>query len=515
MTVSKALSLCAVSFVLFMLLGCAGTQSGLGRSKVSPGVSPEIAAQADEIAKYLFVPRAKEKEAQTLSAQGLRHYAVTDSLWKLLDESRKKNAPRVKPAADSVNGSQVNLAANNPADPKTQASSSSAGIDIVESRTTIQAKYNLLEARKKLENALARDPYKPVTKHYLALTYKLFAEKFPGVVTLERAADQWRELAKLEPGEYLHYYNLGAVHYTLQQWREALSNFQRAEQTLADYAEVSNERLANPSLAREAATDSTRWFDAAYLQAQALIRLVIAKQQKGRTPEADSVLRHLQRAQRLTAEAQWLALIEGDIKWVQWDSLNLWGSAQRDTASLRASRGQFEAAAQIYEDLPRDILQTKRAKDDVRWEYATIVYAKLRRRALAIDRLAEVIQSVAQDSSGAPRDTTYNRMFENFGAMCYYLGQDTMKVDRKVAFQYFERAAAVKWKERGRCYLFMADLTKTNPEFSLRHAESALALSDNFTTEEMKSLYRLLIEGYRRKNQMDKARLYMDKFREL
>jgi len=513
MTVSKAIALCAAAIILSMLLGCAGTQSGLGWSKgnVPPGVSPEIAAQADVIAEYLFVPRVREKEAQELSAKGIRHYAVTDSLWKLLAEMRKKNAPPAKPAADSVKSSNAALTTHNPTGPRSRI----GAVDILDSRTTIQAKYNLLEARKNLETALARDPYKPVVKHYLALTYKLFAERFPGDVSLERAAEQWRELAELEPGEYLHYYNLGGLHYARQQWQEAFLNFQKTEQILADYAEVSDARVDNPALPRAAGTDSARWFDSIYLQAQSLIRVAIGKQYHGRTPEADATLRLLEHAKSLAPEPQWQALIEGDIKWVQWDSLNIWGSAQRDTASALVNRGQFEEADKIFHDLFNNILQTKRAKDDARWDYATITYIKLKRRALAIDRLTEVIHGIAQDTSGAPRDTTYNRMFEDYGAMCYNLGLDTMKVDRKVAFQYFEHAAAVKWKERGRCYLLMADLSKTNTELSLKHAETALALSDQFTTEEMKGVYRLLIDGYRRKNLMDKARLYMEKFREL
>ncbi len=513
MTVSKAIALCVAAIILAMLLGCAGTQSGLGWSKgnVPPGVSPEIAAQADEIADYLFVPRAREKEAQELSAKGIRHYAVTDSLWRLLAERRKKTAPPAKSVADSVKSGNADLATHNP----TGLKSRNGAVDIIDSRTTIQAKFNLLQARKDLETALVRDPYKPVVKHYLALTYKLFAERFPGNVSLERAAEQWRALALLEPGEYLHYYNLGAVHYALQQWHEAFLNFQKTEQILADYAQVSNARVDNPALPPAAGTDSTRWFDAVYLQAQALIRVAIGKQHHGRTPEADATLRLLEHAKSLAPEPQWHTLIEGDIKWVQWDSLNIWGSAQRDTASALVNRGQFEEADKVFHDLFSNILQTKRAKDDARWDYATITYIKLKRRALAIDRLTEVIQGVAQDTSGAPRDTTYNRMFENYGAMCYYLGQDTMKVDRKVAFQYFERAAAITWKDRGRCYLLMADLTKTNVELSLKHAETALALSGQFTAEEMKNVYRLLIDAYRRKNQTDKARFYMDKFREL
>ncbi len=517
MTVSKAISLCVVLYILFALLGCAGTQGGSGwsKGKVPLGVSPEIAARADTIADFLFVAREREKSAKQLSATGLRNYTVTDSLWLLLDEARKKNANQPKPAADSAKSSNANLASNNPAEQKAPAQSRNGTIDILDRRMAIQASYNLLEARKNLEKALLLDPFKPVTKHYLALTYKLFAEKFPREVSLDRAAEQWSALTRLEPGEYLHYYNLGGVYYTQQQWQKAFFNFQRTEQILSDYAEVSNTRINNPAMPGSAAMDTTRLFDAIYLQAQSLIRVVVDKKHSGKTVEADSALAHLKRAKQRTPDPQWHALIDADIKWIHWDDRNIWGSVRRDTAFALANRGKFKEAVEIYDELLKQILQTKRAKDDVRWEYAMIAYTKLKRRATAVAWLAEVIRDIPQDSSGAPLDTTYNRMFENYGAMCYYLGLDTMKIDRRVAFQYFEQAATIAWKDRGKSYLLMADLTKTNAELSLKHAETALALADNFTVEEMKSVYRLLVDGYRRKNQMDKARFYMDKFREL
>ena len=92
MTASKIILFGAAMMILCLHFGCAGTTSGSGWGKgpVPPGVSKEVAARVDTVAEFLFVPREREKEAQRLTVQGSRNYAVTDSLWLVLDAARKK-----------------------------------------------------------------------------------------------------------------------------------------------------------------------------------------------------------------------------------------------------------------------------------------------------------------------------------------------------------------------------------------------------------------------------------------
>ncbi len=516
MTQSKIAALGAGSMIILSLVGCAGTQS-VGskwtKGKVPLGVSREIAARADTIADYLFVPRESEKAAQALSATGSRHYTATDSLWKLLEETRRKAAQQPKPAATDTTGAvNAALLTNNPAAQK----SANGTVDIADRRMSIAASYNLLEARKNLEKAVLLDPFKPLTKHNLALTYKLFAEKFPRDLSLERAAEKWSELASLEPGEYRHYYNLASVAFAQKQWQKALLNFQRAERLMDTSAVVSDTRVQNPALSEQASLDSSAKFFAVYSQGQALIKQAIEERVNKRTAEADSALHHLKRAKAFIAEAKWHALIDADLKYINWDEGNIWGSALRDSAFALATRGQFNQAAEIYDQLLNKTLNTQHAKDDVKWDYSTIEYTKLRRRASAVQRLGEVIATVPKDSSGAPKDTTYKNMFENYGAMCHFLGADTMKINRKVGYEFFERAAGIAWKERGKSYLQMADLSKANLQLSLQHAEQAVKWESSFNSEEKKLIFRLLAEGYRRTpNSAEKARFYFAKFREL
>lgn len=491
------------------LVGCAGTQTGFWpKGQVPPGVAQTVAMRADTLAERLFVPFKREQAALQLSREGQRHYAVSDSLWPVWDALQRKSAKPAKAEGDST-----------PAGPTTEVklqAQSGNGVDYAAaSKIRIQAIFNLKQAREKLEKSLQQDPFKPLTRHYLALTYKLFAERFPHELSLERAAEAWSPLALLEPGEYRHFLNLGNTYFALGQWRKALTHFQLAESILINSAEVSGARVDNPSLPQSAWIDSTHLFASVYFQAQTLIKQVVAERKVRAEAEADSALLHLNQARNLTSDPKWHALIAADIKYITWDKKNIWGSALRDSANAVAERGDFRKASDIYDQLLNRVLETDHAKNDVKWDYAKIEYTKLKRRVSAIERLGGVVADIDKDDSGAPEDSRYKSMFEDYGAMCYLVGLDTTRVNRKTAYEYFELAASIAWKEQGKVFLRMAELTRANFELSLQHAEKALPHEPSFNLEERKLLFDLLAQGYRRKGEAELARKYFEKFRAL
>lgn len=494
-------------------MGCAGTQSGFWpKGSVPPGVSREVSTRADSLAEHLFVPLKNEKEALQSSREGQRHYALSDSLWTVWDALQHRSTqPATPPAIDSTTTS----APSSSAVTKTKTASSNGTAAVSISKIRIDAINNLRLAREKLELSLKTDPFKPITQHYLGLTYRLFGQRFPHEVAPERAADMWSKLVQLEPGEYEHALNLGNVYFATGQWEKALANFQHAENILRNSADVSRARVDNPKLPEVEWINREHLFASVYYQAQSIIKKVIAEKRKGKEEEADSALAYLAEANTLTADEKWHHLIAADVKYITWDGNNIWASALRDSAGALANRGEFSQAANIYDQLLNQILETPRAKNDVKWDYANIEYIRLKRRVSAITRLGEVIAGIEKDALGAPKDTTYNRMFDDYGAMCYFVGLDTIKVNRKVAYEYFERAAALLWKEQAKCFLRMAELSKANIDLSLQHAEKAAPHEESFNREEKKILYDLLAQGYRRKGNNDKARQYFAKFREL
>jgi hypothetical protein len=59
----------------------------------------------------------------------------------------------------------------------------------------------------------------------------------------------------------------------------------------------------------------------------------------------------------------------------------------------------------------------------------------------------------------------------------------------------------------------MTELTRGNPELMVANGEKAVALASHLTPDELQSLYKLLVDGYRRLRQPEKAKFYFDKVR--
>lgn len=480
------------SWAMLLLLAAAAALAGCasgGRSgKVPLGVSPRIAATADSIGKRLFVSKERERKADWHRREGMRHYHLSDSIWTRVDADR--------PAAADTPATAMNSGLNGTPAPATK-----PGVDPELRRNTILATYHLMEAQRNLSKALQYHGFNPPAQHYLALAYKLLSERYPRHGSFDKAIEQWEFLARLEPGEYLHRYNLGATYFAKHDWRRALLNYAQAEELLLLSAAVSPRRLANPSLTAAAAIDSVSLLYSVFYQGQSAIKL----------EEAAQALHHLERAKSLTENPTVLAAIAEDIRWINWDEGNIRASVLRDSANTLVSQGKYGEAGKLYDLLLNKLLRTQRAKHDVAWDFATIEYARLGRQASAIARLDEVMKSIPTDSSGAPLDTTYRKNFDTYGVMCLRLGTDTARVNRRVGYEYLERASKIACKDRGRIFIEMADLSKPNPDISIANAERALAWEQSFDTLELRRLYELLVEGYRHKNQPAEARKYFEK----
>jgi tetratricopeptide (TPR) repeat protein len=493
--------------LLLISLGFASCGGGAMRAyhgrnaiKVPPGISPLVAARADSISAGLFVAMKNEREAQTLFEKGRGHYNISDSLWLVLDNAKKAPVKSV-PATDSLAAVKQTITG---ALKLQEAAQNLQNFDRTqEQRLMIQASYNLKEAQKYLERSVQLNPFNAQVQNYLALTYKLLAQRFPKDMAFGKALHIWGALARLEPGEYLHYYNLGSTYFAEQHWADALENFKKCEEVLLASAEVNPRRLQNPALPVEATIDTTYRFLSVYFQAQAAIKLF----------DPGQALQKLHHAKTLTHNPEYLAIIESNIKWINWDDGNIYGSVMKDSANALINRGQFDAAGKIYENLVSRILKTKRAKDEMSWTYAAIEYKNLNRKANAVARLYEVIQTIPKSADGTPLDANYNDYFDAYGTMCYNMGIDTLRSDRRLSYTYFAQAAEIDWSGRGKSYMFMAELSRANPQLLITNGEKAMALASQLSPDELQSLYKLLVDGYRRSGQVDKAKNYFDKLR--
>ncbi len=490
--------------LLFLIAGCSSTGpavrsfDGKRAVKVPPGVTPIVAVRADSIASGLFVSMKREREAQALFEQGLRHYVVSDSLWAVLDAAKKSPVKSVS-KDDSLTATKQAIAGVMKLN---EAAQNLRNYDRTqEQRLIIQASYNLKEAQSILEKSVQLNPYNTQVQNYLALTYKLLAQRFPKEMSFDKALHIQGALVRLEPGEYIHYYNMGSTYLVAQAWAEALDNFKKCEEVLLASAEVNPQRVANPALPVEATTDTTILFYAIYSQGEAAIKLF----------DSATALKSLHRLKELTHMPQFQDAADSYIKWINWDDGNIFGSVMRDSANTLANQGKLVEAGKIYEELITRTLKTKRTQDEMSWVYARIEYATLNRKASAVSRLYEIVRNISKDDAGAPLDTTYKEYFDTYGTMCHNLGSDTLRSDRKLAYTYFSQSVEVNWRGRSKSYLSMTELARGNPELMVTNGEKAVALASQLTPVELQALYKLLVDGYRRLRKPDKAKFYFDK----
>jgi hypothetical protein len=183
----------------------------------------------------------------------------------------------------------------------------------------------------------------------------------------------------------------------------------------------------------------------------------------------------------------------------------------RDSGLALSSRGEFQAAAKIYEGM-LPTLRTSAAKNEIGWKLALIEFVNLNHREQAAERLLHIIETIP---AGAPPDSLSRLYFDNYGAMCLSLGNEKIEVDRTLAYTYFMQASSINWSGRGKSYFAMATLADADPQQAVRDAEKAYALAHQLDHDELINLHRLLIRGYRRLQQFDKAKVHFDELKRL
>jgi tetratricopeptide (TPR) repeat protein len=498
-----------------LLTGCGGflrTTSGKRAIDVPPGVSPAVAARADSLTLGLFVPLESERKAQQLSNQAGAHWSASDSLWAILDSAKVGRKTVTK--EDSVQAEQHTKSGD--AEVKHAAKLVQEFDKTQERQLIIQASFHLDQARKALEKSVQLDPFNKSTQNLLALVYRTIATRFPHEMNYDKALHIWGTLIRLEPGEYKYHYKLAETYFLKQQWSEALDNFQKTEDNLLATAEVSPLRVNDPSKPVNAVIDSTTLFYSVWYQGQCASRLLNAEQ----------ALHHLKRAWNLTPAKANRSAIESTIAWINWDDGNIRASVMLDTAtalvnradrlaeqgSLTEAKKYYKRATEVQEDM-LSIIKTTHARHETEWTLAYIEYTHLNRQAAAVNRLLSIVESMPKDSLGAPLDSTYRNYFDTYGTMCHNLGVDEQDTDRRLAYTYFLQATTIHWQGRAKSFLALADLSSSNPKQMVEYGERALALSAQLAADELLRLHKLLVDGYRRLREVNKARYYFDKLK--
>ncbi len=498
--------------VIAALLLCFSLSGVLAQSKVRkfdavrvpPGVTPLTTAQADSLAQQLFVSRTEESQAESLIVKAQEYRAQSDSLWRILDEAAAGRRPITpEDSIAALRATVDGLRKLQKGAPVVQ-----EYLKTQQEKARQQAVALLQQSESALRNAVELNPHFAQSRILLAAVYKLLAQRLPDKSTFnyDQAITTWETIVRLEPGEFRNYFELGRNYFTVQAWPKALENFKHTEQKLLAAVEVQESRIADPSQPAAAAIDSTMLFSSVYYQSQCHIKLLA---------EANAY-DALRRAKDLAFTPQYLSLVDLNKRWMDWDDGNIVGATMRDSTNLLSSRGEFPKAAKIYEDmLPK--LRTERARNEFGWKLALIEFSNLGRKPEAAERMLRIVKNIATDSLGmpTPSDTLGQNYFDNYATMCVNLGNENTEINRKLAYTYYMQSASLSWSGRGKSYFAMATLAEANPKQAVADAEKAYQLAHQLDPDEVINLHKLLIRGYRRLGEFDKAKFHFNELARL
>ncbi len=367
------------------------------------------------------------------------------------------------------------------------------------------SKQLMIIAIEDFETAIRSDRfYIPYWQQYCKFLQKV-AERFADKSYLIRAAEQMERVVFAIKGQHILYANLAEIYFKLGDWNNAYKNYEAARNALIKSAIFSapapQQYFSRPG---EVPVDTNRVVT--YLNWQAICKIKLY--------EAQPALALYRQAQRMTPNPELKQRFQERIDWILWDDGNIRASEVKERAdSFRIVAKDYQTAKKIYLESLLPILWTKRTKDETNWRIALIDFAQLGNKAEGVQRLHYVIKYSAVDSlTGAPLDSNYVRYFNDYGNMCFNLGNEYYEKDKLIAYIYFQQAAATNYKERGKAFLRLAQISEFDPRETIDLCHKTIRYEDELDANEKVILYKVMHNAYRKLGDFKNARFWFDKF---
>lgn len=356
------------------------------------------------------------------------------------------------------------------------------------------------------ENAIRHDRFNINYRQEFCKFLQKTAERLRNKNYLIRAAEELERVVFVIRGQYILYYDLGEIYFRLGDWANAFKNYELAKQTLRKSAIFS---MPEPEMyfdrLSEVPVDTNRLVR--YLNQQAIC--------KTKQYEAQPALALYREVKTITPNPELKKAFEERIQWILWDDGNIRASEIRDRGdTLRLLDKNFSAAKKIYLESLLPILWTKRTKDEINWRIALLDFNYLGNRPEGVQRLFYVIKSSAVDSvTHAPLDSNYVRYFNDYGNMCFNMGNEFLHKDKLIAYIYFQQAAATHYKEQGKAFLQVAQISQFDPYETISLCNKTLKYLDELEDREKAILYEVMHKAYRKLGDFENARFWYEKYK--
>ena len=458
---------------------------------VPPGVDSSVAVRVDSVADNSFVSKEDEQRAAELTEEGQRFVSLSDTLWKFLEvgADTAKSASR----EDSIAAIEPY---NRGAEAYVEFVQITRASELDSTKLVTMQDSLLSRAQTFFERSVRINPYDDETRYRLSQVYQLRAQRLGRRQDYQEAIGILERLTRLRKNQPGLFNALANSYYSVEQWRKAAENYAKAREVYIESVELSFDTTAQ-------SIDSSRVYSYALAEANAYRNAQDAQDALGSYRRAGSYA---------TTETQ-VQTVDSWIEWINWDDGNIAASMARDSLARLAGQSAYEEAVAGFRTL-KDQLNTQGARDEIDWRLAQSEY-QAGKRSRGAERLQALYERTDKRPDGTPADSTYQRYFDDYAAICFNLGQRKRSESRRTALKYFEQSASVQWTERGLSALEAAKILRNNADQSIKYLEIAEEQGENLSIEDRKQLYQLLTSQHRKLGDRQQARKYYSLYQDL
>lgn len=480
---------------LLLIYSCSSTRTTVDpteeRTLVVPaGVDTLTAEEARTLADESFVSPDEEIRAERLKEQALVWRAESDTIWYYLElEDADEHEVTERDNLEAVEA--FNEAAEYIRDIDALQRTRSA-----EDEQMLQEYARLVDrAISAFEEALKLNPFDSEVRLWLGQLYGIKASRLNDQQEHRKAIEVLEKLARLEKGEHVVYYALGENYFSLDNFKLAANNFDRAIRTLRDVVPMSDHYVEHGSMSER---DLSNLFIYTYYKGVSYMHLYD-------TPTALAIF---DEAMDLALTEEDKQSVQSEIDFINWDDGNIPASMEREHIITQlVNQGRLEEAEQRFKEL-MPTLRSDRARDEIDWRLGVVEYQNGKEKQAA-ERLLQLVNRSETNNRGLPVDPGYMRYFNDYGLICFNIGQSYLaERDRQNALAYFMQSTKLNWRNRARAYLQIANILSNNVTESIRYATLAENESHALNEQDRRALYSLLTDLHRRNGDMDEARRY-------
>jgi tetratricopeptide (TPR) repeat protein len=472
--------------------------------RISPGVDILTAQIADSIFNQVAVDDEDANLAMDFYDEAQLIEELGDSLWRESSE-RLQNGHDSLLALQQLSRAEKYLQRNPESYKQTKKMMKKLGK--LDPQVLSNASNNLmLQAINFFENAIKYYRFNIAYHQGYSKFLQKLAERFNDRNYLVRAAEEMERVLFVMKDQHSLYYELGELYFKLGDWNSAFKNYDLAKNALRKSAIFS---IPNPEnyfdLVSEVPVDTNRLV--VYLNQQAVC--------KTKLYEAQPALALYREIKEITPNLEYKKRFQERIDWILWDDGNIRASEIRERGdTLRVLEKNYASAKNVYLQSLLPILWTKRTKDETNWRIALLDFQYLGNKAEGVQRMFYVIKNSAVDSlTHTPLDSNYVRYFDDYGRMCFNLGNEFYEKDKLIAYIYFNQAAATNYREQGRAFLRIAQISEFDPNVTIDLCKKTLDYLDKLDDSEKAILYKVMHQAYRKLGDFGNASYWFEKYK--